>query len=131
MKHSKLTASNGDLAMGSPRMVESPAQSISSRIRAQVRAVWLLQRDLPVPDDLLVDARGRGKAPVPPREVLQYPLSLEDHLDRGLRTQREAAEEQGGSNGAHDCRRAARIPVARRRHTGAARRTSGERAEDA
>lgn len=86
--------------MGSPRMVESPAQSISSRIRAQVRAVWLLQRDLPVPDDLLVDARGRGKAPVPPREVLQYPLSLEDHLDRGLRTQREAAEEQGGSNGA-------------------------------
>jgi hypothetical protein len=103
-------------ALKSPRAMESQAQSISARIRAQVRAMWLLQRDLPVPDDLLVDARGQAQNPELPRDVLQYPLSLEEHLMRGIRTQREAGGTR--SNGRHDAESAAAPPGFRWRTDG-------------
>ena len=61
-----------------------------------------------LPDDLLVDARGQAQNPELPRDVLQYPLSLEEHLMRGIRTQREAGGTR--SNGRHDAESAAAPP---------------------
>eukprot|EP00961_Rhodomonas_salina_P197719 2668055-Rhodomonas_salina.1 len=53
---------------------------IGSRLRAQLRAVWLLQRDLPVPEAVLVQARNAPSSNPDPYPIPIDPMSLEDQL---------------------------------------------------